>query len=224
MIEFGPIERLSGLVSLSALFPTRPAARSKRSLLERLQEMAHPRCFILSLIFCWYCGNQTTTPSKQVAEPQYINSFSAVDSAGKLIELEHQTVTKFHSKMKPLPGYATVKVTAEFKPAHSSIRLPTNAQFVVLGRSVIDPATLYELRILKSTKDHREILTATGHGTIFNGSGTSNVDEGAVPIRFENYGSNSYKISPQHPLAPGEYALAFRGTVSDLYCFGVDAK
>jgi len=163
-------------------------------------------------------------PSGKVVEPQYINSFSAVDAAGKLAELEHQRVTKFHSKMKPLPGYTTVKVTAEFKPSHSSVRLPASAQFVVLGRWAIDPATLYELRILKSTKDHREILTATGHGAIFSSSGTSNVDEGAVPVRFENYGSNSYKISPQQPLAPGEYALAFRGTVSDLYCFGVDAK
>jgi hypothetical protein len=181
-------------------------------------------CFFLLFLFPFANANQTTTPSSQVAEPKYINSFSAVDSAGKLIDLEHQTVTTFHSKMKPLPGYASVKVTAEFKPAHSSVRLPPNAQFVVLGRSALDPATLYELRVVKFTKDHREILTTTAHGTPFGGSGTSRVDEGAISIRFESYGTNSYQISPQQPLAPGEYALSFRGSVSDLYCFGVDSK
>lgn len=185
--------------------------------------MTDLRFFLLFLAMFWN-SNQTTAPSNQVVEPKYVNSFSAVDSTGRLIELEHENVTTFHSKMKPLPGYATVRVTAEFKPAHSSIRLPANAQFVVLGRSALDPATLYELRILKFTKDHREILTTTAHGTLLGGSGTSRVDEGAIQIRFENYGTNSYKISPQQPLAPGEYALSFRGSVSDLYCFGVDAK
>jgi len=33
---------------------------------------------------------------------------------------------------------------------------------------------------------------------------------------------NSYRIVPEHPLAPGEYALAFRGMVTEIYCFGVD--
>ncbi len=45
-------------------------------------------------------------PSAPVAEPQYINSFYAVDANGKLIELERETVT-FHSKVRALPGYAS---------------------------------------------------------------------------------------------------------------------
>lgn len=184
--------------------------------------MVNLRYFALFLILCF--GNLLATTSQQVAEPQYINSFSAVDASGKLIDLELQNATKFHAKSKPMPGYSAMKATAEFKPAHSSIRLPANAQFVVFGRTAIDPATLYELRMLKFTKDHREILTATAHGTPFSGSATSNVDDGAVPVRFEDYGSSSYKIAPQQPLAPGEYALSFRGSVSELYCFGVDAK
>jgi hypothetical protein len=152
-----------------------------------------------------------------------VNSFSALDLSGKLIELEHQSVTKFHSKLKPLPGYASLKMSAEFKPAHSSVRLTAGSTFIVRGRSSLDPASLYELRVLKFTKDHREILVSQAHGTVFGASSTSNVDDGAVPTKFEEYGTNSYRISTQQPLAPGEYALAFRGAVTDLYCFGVDS-
>jgi hypothetical protein len=167
-------------------------------------------------------ANFQSNSTPTVAEPQYVNSFSALDSTGKLIELEHQTVTTFHSKTKPLPGYASVKTSAEFKPAHSSVRLPTGSRFVVRWRSSIDPASLYELRLLKSTKNHREILMTQAHGTVFGGSATSKFDDGAVAVRFEEYGTDSYRISPQQPLAPGEYALGLRGVVTDLYCFGVD--
>jgi hypothetical protein len=55
-----------------------------------------------------------------ISEPQYINSFFAVDAVGKLIELERQTVT-FKTKMKVLPGYASVKMTTQFKPGTSSV-------------------------------------------------------------------------------------------------------
>jgi hypothetical protein len=156
-----------------------------------------------------------------VAEPQYINSFAGVDANGKLIELERNTVA-FHAKTKVLPGYASVKMVAEFKPGKASVRMPANAQFIVRGRSPVDPMSLYQLRVLKSSKDRREILITQGHGTVFGGGATSSMDEGAIPIRFEEYGANSYRITLEHPLPPGEYALALRGMVSQLYCFGVD--
>lgn len=164
-----------------------------------------------------------TTPNA-TPEPQYINSFSVLDPAGKLIELEHETVA-FHTKTKVLPGYASVKMVAEFKPGRSSVRVPSNAVFVVRGYghvAAVNPATLYELRLLKSSKDKREIAITQGHGTMFGGGATSSMDEGAIPIRFEEYGSSSYRIVPQHPLSPGEYALTMKSTFSDLYCLGVD--
>jgi hypothetical protein len=162
-----------------------------------------------------------TTDGTPVAEPQYINSFYSLDSNGKLIELERDTVT-FRAKSKVVPGYASVKMESEFKPAHASVRLPSTAQFVVRGRSAINPASVYELRVLKTSKDHRDYVMTQSHGSVFGGSATSDLDEGAVPIRFEEYGKNSYRIVAEHPLAPGEYALAFRGMVTEIYCFGVD--
>ena len=160
-------------------------------------------------------------PSAPVAEPQYINSFYAVDANGKLIELEHETVT-FHSKVRALPGYASVKMTSEFKPGRSPVRMAATAQFIVRGRAPIDPLSRFELRALKGSKDHREFVMTQAHGSILGGSATSSPEEGSVAIRFEEYGDNSYRITTDKPLAPGEYALAMRGFVSELYCFGVD--
>lgn len=164
-------------------------------------------------------------PSATVLEPQYISRFSALDANGKLIELERQTVS-FHTKMKAFPGYASVKMTTEFKPGVSPVRVAANQQFVVRGRAPIDPLSRFELRALKGSKDHREFVMVQGHGTAFvftaSGTATANPVEGAVSIRFEEYGSNSYRITPDHPLPPGEYALAVRGPTTELYCFGVD--
>jgi len=161
------------------------------------------------------------TPAMAV-EPQFYNSFYALDSAGKLIELDHQKVTTFHAKTKPLPGYASVKVSAEFKPAHTQTRLPGNMQYVVKGRSAVDPSSLYELRSLTVNKDHRELLMTQAHGTLIWGSATSTLDDGVLLVRFAEYGDNSYRITPDKPLPAGEYALALHGNVMDLYCFGVD--
>lgn len=160
-------------------------------------------------------------PNAPLAEPQYLNSFYALGVNGTLVELERKTVT-FHAKTKMLPGYATVKMTTEFKPGQSPVRVAPAAQFIVRGRAPIDPVSRFELRALKQSKDHREFTMTQGHGSVFGASATSNPDEGAISIRFEEYGADSYRITPDQPLPPGEYALAVRGLVSELYCFGID--
>ena len=91
---------------------------------------------------------------------------------------------------------------------------------MVRGRVDVNPATIYELRLLKGSKSHREFVMSQAHGSIVGGA--VNPEEGAIPIRFEEYGSSSFRIIPQQPLAPGEYALMVRGRYSQLYCFGVD--
>jgi hypothetical protein len=171
------------------------------------------------------CATLTTyaqsTSDTSVIEPQYINTFYSVDSTGKLIDLERDTIT-FRAKSKVLPGYASVKMESEFKPAHASVRLPATAQFIVRGRSQINPASVYELRVLKTSKDRRDFVLTQTHGSVFGATSTSDLDEGAVPIKFQEYGTNSYRIVPEGRLAPGEYALTLRGMVTEIYCFGVD--
>ncbi len=119
--------------------------------------MVRAHLLVLLSLSCLPAFAKAQTPAP-VAEPQFYNSFFALAPNGKLVELDHQKVTTFHAKTKPLPGYASVKVSAEFKPAHAQTRLPSGVQFVVKGRLAIDPSSLYELRSLKVKKDHREIL------------------------------------------------------------------
>jgi hypothetical protein len=155
----------------------------------------------------------------QSAEPTYPNSFYAVGN-GILIQLEHQTAS-IRTRMRALPGYASVKVMAEIEPGRSPVRLATSTTFIVRGRSPIDPATRYELRELKASKHRREFMMTRAHGTLLGGHATSALEEGDVPIRFENYGTDSYRVTPEAPLGPGEYALSLRG-LTQLYCFGID--
>jgi hypothetical protein len=158
--------------------------------------------------------------AQTVGEPKYINSFAALGQGGDLIELE-RAIVEFHSKVRALPGYASVRMTAEFKPGRSPVRLPRDVQFVVRGRAPIDPVTRYELLLLKASKSHREFVMTTAHGSVF-GARSTTKDEAEVTIHFDEYGAESYRIVPDQPLAPGEYALAVRGLATEAFCFGVD--
>jgi hypothetical protein len=161
---------------------------------------------------------QKTTPAS-VAEPRFINSFYGLGDSGTLIELERKAV-KLHTKVRAFPGYASYETLSKLNDARSPVRLAPNARFVVRGRSALDPTLHYQLRRLKSGKRYREFIVNRGHGTVFAGAATA--DESAIAIRFEDYGMDSYRITPEQPLAPGEYALAVRGSPSEVYCFGVD--
>jgi hypothetical protein len=153
-----------------------------------------------------------------VPEPQYINSFYALTPNGNFIDLEYRNVV-LRPKSWAVPGYASFKTVADFEPSQSPIRLPATAQFAIRGRANVNPATIYELRLLKGSKSHREFVLSQAHGSIVGGA--VNPEEGAISIRFEQYGGSSFRIIPQQPLAPGEYALVVRGRYSQLYCFGV---
>jgi hypothetical protein len=153
------------------------------------------------------------------AEPQYINSFYALTPNGNFVDLEYKNVV-LHPKSWAVPGYASFKTVADFEPGQSPIRLPASAQFAVRGRANVNPAMIYELRLLKGSKSHREFVMSQAHGSIVGGA--VNPEEGAIPIRFEQYGTSSFRIIPDQPLAPGEYALVVRGRYSQLFCFGVD--
>ena len=95
----------------------------------------------------------TGAVAQQAPEPTYSDVFFALDStAAKLIPLERQAAT-IQGKAKFL-GYGGIKVSSQFKPAKSPVRLKSGVhlEFVVRSSiaalSTIDPATLYVLRTL----------------------------------------------------------------------------
>jgi hypothetical protein len=159
--------------------------------------------------------------SAQVAEPQYINSFYALTPNGNFIDLEYKNVM-LHPKGWAVPGYVSFKTVADLKPGQSPIRLPASAQFAVRGRADVNPAMIYELRLLKGSKSHREFVLSQAHGSIVGGAVSP--EEGTIQIRFVEYNASSFRIIPEQPLAPGEYALMVRGHYSQLSCFGVDSR
>ncbi len=187
--------------------------------------------FILSASIAVGTGISQNELDAPINEPQYAGIFYALDANGHLRDLEHTTVT-FHAKAKVLPGHASVNMITQFKPARSPVRLSAATQFIVRGRGSGDPLSRFELRVLKSSSGHREFVVTTAHDSDFDNSTAFDLEEGEVAIRFEEYGSDSYRIISVQPLAPGEYALASRGLVSvkarvqlgrsELYCFGVD--
>src|ERR1039457_2894147 len=134
---------------------------------------------ILSVSIAVGTGISQNEPGTPVNEPQYAGSFYALDANGQLLDLEHTTVT-FHAKAKVLPGHASVNMTTQFKPAHSPVRRGATTQFIVRGRGSSDPLSRFELRVLKSSNGHREFVVTTAHGSDFDDSVASNLEEGEV--------------------------------------------
>jgi hypothetical protein len=214
---------------VTSAYPLRAAFGHMEGRRNRMNAIA--TVFILSVSISVGTGISQNEPGAPVNEPQYAGSFYALDANGQLRDLEHTTVT-FHAKAKVLPGHASVNMITQFKPARSPVRLGAATQFIVRGRGSSDPLSRFELRVLKSSSAHREFVVTTAHDSDFDDSAVSDLEEGEVAIRFEEYGSDSYRITSVQPLPPGEYALARRGLVSvkagvqlgrsELYCFGVD--
>jgi hypothetical protein len=175
--------------------------------------------FVLTMAVATGTLKAQNNSNAYVAEPQYVNSFYALTPNGNFIDLEYKNVV-LHPKSWAVPGYASFKTVADFEPGQSPIRLPASAQFAVRGPANVNPAMIYELRLLKVSKNHREFVLSQAHGSIVGGA--VNPEEGAIPIRFDQYGTSSFRIIPEQPLAPGEYALMVRGRYSQLFCFGVD--
>jgi hypothetical protein len=90
--------------------------------------------------------------------------------------------------------YGGIKVSSQFKPAKSPVRLKSGVhlEFVVRSSiaalSTIDPATLYVLRNLTRKGDKRELIITESHGPMALGGTTSNLAEGVIPVSFESFG------------------------------------
>ena len=174
--------------------------------------------FLVSFVFVTIfslAGIAQETPH----EPEFANAFFQLD-AGNLIPLERQTAI-IQGKAS---GFIAMKMKAlmVIPGAKSSVRLHADQpiNFVVRSPLVVDPDMFYFLRRLDSKKKTRELVVMVGHASP--GSATMNnaPNQGALPVTFARYGSESLKIAT-NPLSPGEYALS--GPYAQVFfCFGVD--
>ncbi len=157
------------------------------------------------------------------AEPQYNNSFAALDASGGLVPLEKQTAT-IHAGVKAF-GYGGFKASTEFKPAQSPTRFKSADRTAFVVRSplpdTVDPNTIYVLRVLKGKSNRRELIITETRFMMIGGM-NHNLAEGVQRVTFERFGEHSLKITSDEPLPPGEYALSIRQGMLDLFCFGID--
>src|SRR5262249_3602738 len=99
-----------------------------------------------------------------------------------------------------------------------SLRLPANQElsFVVELVSGVDPRE-FELYPFRSMNGKRQLVI--GSGSVFRGQPIIL----PIQINISRYGESSYKISPSHKLAAGEYVFMARSS-TEVFCFGVDRK
>jgi hypothetical protein len=160
-----------------------------------------------------------------VEEPQYMYQIAALKPDGTLLTLESQKLTtehETHNRFVYVQGSSQQLVPGE----HSPIRLGGNAVFVikwVQGMDAIDPNTMVKLRPFVIQKGQRVLPVRSGKAVIFSGTKSQSTPDNSLPVTFKKYGQNSLLITPQAPLAPGEYVLEANGGFAGVNCFGVDA-
>lgn len=156
-------------------------------------------------------------------EPQYSDRYNAEINGGltPLEEEKAMTQNQSHRFMVITPNIKTFKSIPN--PA-SPVRVGPNARFVVkMMIGDIDPQTRIQLVKLTTTKKDREILIMTTKQSLIPGGGVkqNRAPEEGIAVSIQKYGTSSYEIVPQTPLAPGEYAFSDTGV--SVQCFGVDA-
>ncbi len=144
---------------------------------------------------------------EKVFQPPYVSVFYFLRASGEGLDLERKTPnvrSKGDRFLFVIPG------------EKSPVRLSAGEkmQFVVRVAEDFDRA-----------KATMQLFRFDG------GNGTRQVllkirdvrsNKAGVPLIAEKYGDSSLKVAPSEPLAPGEYCLS-RSTISQGYCFGVDA-
>jgi hypothetical protein len=168
---------------------------------------------------------QAQQPPAAVDEPQYMYQVAALNLDGSLLTLESQKLTaehETHNRFVYVQGSAEQTVPGE----HSPIRVGGNAVFVikwVQGMDAIDPNTMVKLRPFVIQKGMRALSLRSGKAVIFSGTKSQSTPDNSLAVTFKKYGQNSLLITPQTPLAPGEYVLEANGGFAGVNCFGVDA-
>jgi hypothetical protein len=182
----------------------------------------HPRIALFACLLCTTAIAQDTpkTDAAKVIEPEYVNTFSALQPDATLKPLERQTVavaTKIHAL-----GYGGAEALYEIQNEHSSIRFSAGALppiIVKISNGGQDPADSVILYPLKVAKGQRQLQMIRSHAF---GGAKNTMQSKQIPLNFAKYGDASLKVVPANPLTPGEYALVAASSSQIVYCFAVD--
>jgi hypothetical protein len=163
-------------------------------------------------------------PAQQkLLEPEYNNVPMYLGQDGSLKSLERGT-GEIHTSIRAL-GYGGFNGYYIYKGAHSPEQLDADhLAFVVrLKNDGDDPTSAFRLTALESKKEARRVINSKLRVI---GGAKSSIAEHQIPINIVKYGPNSFKITPEQKLAPGEYVFnpginAAAGQTVTGFLFGI---
>jgi hypothetical protein len=179
--------------------------------------------YLLSCLLILYISQPLIAQDiKHTPETEYIGLFAALDSSGKLIDLERQT-PEDKIKVKAM-GFGGGEGFIQMKGETSPVRFKAlqKIEFVVrVSSQQIDPVSIIQFFRMESKKGVRR-LSISKVGIMAVGS-KSTVNQNAISFNAAKYGESSFRIVPASLLLPGEYCLSGPGN-KDGFCFGIDAN
>jgi hypothetical protein len=170
-----------------------------------VQELAvAPIAFLLCI-----CAGQTTL--SKVLEPQSVDDFFYFDQATqglKALPAEHW---KAGAEQRGLGRNLVTKGILIVSGTGSPFRIGNNDKTEFIFKTE-DPerAELFQFTVKKKQRQFEEVRLQGKSKEMLTG----------IPVNITKFGESSYKLIPQAPLGPGQYALMFT-TGRKIFTFGV---
>jgi hypothetical protein len=155
------------------------------------------------------CAAQTAIDKPP--EPESIGVFFYLDSATQTLKRLPKEDWKRHNKA----GWTTVTTEIKLDGTSSSFRIPADAKNIFVFRASEDSAEKAKLYRFAIKGDRREFEPGKWKRRDYQ-------PNPGVTVDIAKFGESSYKIVPETPLEPGEYALFTGDTAAVVFTFGVD--
>ncbi len=139
---------------------------------------------------------------------------------GQWARMETATMADMKSKgmgdFLETAGYTNLTVTVTYREAQAKLQIPAaRPTFHVRGTGSAKDAMII---LLTRRRDTRTVRTDSSLATVDNRAGFRRED--IQPVTVTVYSDNSYSVTPEQDLKPGEYALVF-GFANAAYDFGI---
>src|ERR1035438_4429686 len=139
------------------------------------------------------CAAQTAT--NKPPEPELIGVFFYLDSATQTLKPLPREEYKTHSG-----GFTTITQEVKLDGTASSFHISSNDKVAFVFRASEESAEKAKLYRCSINGGRREVVLGKLHRADFK-------PNPGLPVDITKFGESSYKIVPQAPLDPGEYAL-----------------
>ena len=156
------------------------------------------------------CAAQTATD--KAPEPESIGVFFYLDSATQTLKRLPKEDWKRHHKT----GWSSTATDLTLDGTSSSFRIPAGGKGMFVFRASEDSAEKAKLCRFIIKGDRREFEQGKWKHRDYK-------PNPGIPVDIAKFGEASYKIVPEAPLEPGEYALFTGETGAVVFTFGVEA-